>query len=236
MNISYGIIAVHLPEPMTDPMVLLVHKKATLHFVSFVRGYYPLGEQFQTFRMFTMMTEEEKTLIRTKTFEELWQICMGNHGTDYQKNLAKRMYDQTRLDSYYDQYLTAPSIYENPEWEFPKGRKHRHETELNTALREFSEETGISLRELTPSRIPVIRETIIGTNMQKYTNSYYVYYIKRQDAIKDFKPNAEMQAAKWVPLSELINDFNSHFRPYYAERKTLLQTLSSELKLCQVAP
>jgi 8-oxo-dGTP pyrophosphatase MutT (NUDIX family) len=38
--------------------------------------------------------------------------------------------------------------YEHPEWEFPKGRKNKDESDIECALREFEEETGINRDKL----------------------------------------------------------------------------------------
>jgi len=40
-----------------------------------------------------------------------------------------------------------PTIWEEPEWEFPKGRRKRDETEMICAIREFQEETNIDPSE-----------------------------------------------------------------------------------------
>jgi hypothetical protein len=51
------------------------------------------------------------------------------------------------------------------EWEFPKGRRNFKEKDLDCALREFEEETGISTSKikLIENVLP-IEETFIGTN------------------------------------------------------------------------
>ena len=38
--------------------------------------------------------------------------------------------------------------WDEPEWGFPKGRRNFNETDLNCALREFNEETGINMKSI----------------------------------------------------------------------------------------
>ena len=65
--------------------------------------------------------------------------------------------------------------YEHPEWEFPKGRKNKDEMDLECALREFEEETGISKDKLTIfDNIEPVYETINGSNGKQYKIIYYI--------------------------------------------------------------
>ena len=67
------------------------------------------------------------------------------------------------------------TIYTNPEWGVPKGRRQNKESDLKCALREFSEETGIAsnLIKIYKNVIP-LEETYIGLNGVEYKHTYFL--------------------------------------------------------------
>ena len=65
--------------------------------------------------------------------------------------------------------------YNTPEWGFPKGRKSKGESDLECAVREFTEETGYSQHDIKIlSNIKPIVENIIGTNGISYRHIYFL--------------------------------------------------------------
>ena len=64
------------------------------------------------------------------------------------------------------------------EWEFPKGRRNYKEKDLDCALREFEEETGISASKLNIiENVLPFEETFIGTNHKSYKHKYFLAYL-----------------------------------------------------------
>ena len=78
--------------------------------------------------------------------------------------------------SYYkDEFLTLNDLieesskyerWEEPEWGFPKGRRNYQEKDYDCAMREFTEETGLS--------------SAIVNNIQNITPYYSYYKIKKR--------------------------------------------------------
>lgn len=64
-------------------------------------------------------------------------------------------------------------LYNNPEWVLPKGRRNHEESNLETAIREFYEETDIDSINIFKNIIP-LDEKITTLNNKEYKNVYYL--------------------------------------------------------------
>lgn len=75
---------------------------------------------------------------------------------------------------------TITRLYNNPEWGIPKGKRQLQETDLQCAIREFCEETGIQPSDLKIFKncIP-LEEIYIGINGIKYRHVYFIGEIIR---------------------------------------------------------
>jgi 8-oxo-dGTP pyrophosphatase MutT (NUDIX family) len=92
-------------------------------------------------------------------------------------------------------------------WEIPKGRRNSHETQLDCAIREFEEETGVGISsycimfDIKPITIKYISD---GT---MYIHNYYTTYASKPFEISDnFEINprlAEVGGIKWMCLDEI---------------------------------
>ena len=68
-------------------------------------------------------------------------------------------------------------VYETPEWEFPKGRRSSHETNMKCAIREFEEETDVSKNEYTLlDNVSPLTEEFIGSNGVRYKHIIFAFY------------------------------------------------------------
>ena len=73
--------------------------------------------------------------------------------------------------------LNFTHIYTSTEWLFPKGKKQHNESNLQTASREFYEETNIPISKLHITN-KILTENYIATNGIQYTNHYYIAFLK----------------------------------------------------------
>ena len=70
------------------------------------------------------------------------------------------------------------------EWEFPKGRRNYKEKDLECALREFEEETGILSSKLSViENVLPFEEIFIGSNHKSYKHKYFLAYANEKDTI-----------------------------------------------------
>lgn len=95
----------------------------------------------------------------------------------------------------------------NLSWEIPKGRKHKKETRIDCAVREFKEETGFGIKNYTLLfDVRPINEIFVNMGI-KYIHNYYMAF-----AHSDFIPKntfcsgenmCEVDSVKWVSIEEL---------------------------------
>ncbi len=84
-------------------------------------------------------------------------------------------------------------------WSFPKGHVEGDETEVETAMREIKEETGIDV-----IIDPTFRE-IVSYSPKKDTNKIVVYFIARAKNT-DYRPQEdEIAEIRWVELGRICS-------------------------------
>jgi 8-oxo-dGTP pyrophosphatase MutT (NUDIX family) len=212
---SYGIICCRSNK--SGAQILMVKKATTYHFCEFVAGHYKFYNEQHLKRLFNNMTYYEKMDILSLKFPNLWyRIYMEspehNKGiwiTAYIKK--KSMFELAFLQDGGDklQRLISNSINGDTPWEFPKGRKdnEQKETDLETAIREFTEETGITgdkYKILWHIKPYVETYTDFGTTYQnKY---YYVQAIGDWDPVYKFydkRQISEVSTVRWISINDI---------------------------------
>jgi 8-oxo-dGTP pyrophosphatase MutT (NUDIX family) len=116
------------------------------------------------------------------------------------------------------------------EWEFPKGRRNFLEKDLDCALREFEEETGIQKKDLTIiENIVPFEEIFIGSNHKSYKHKYFLAFMDTNQA----KPislynyqQSEVSKIEWKSLDECLESI----RPYNLEKKQLIININKVLQ------
>jgi 8-oxo-dGTP pyrophosphatase MutT (NUDIX family) len=81
------------------------------------------------------------------------------------------------------------------DWSLPKGKRRRHETALECALREVREETG--LRCTAEDELPAARYT------DRKGRTRRVRYWAMQALRGEFRPNDEVDEVRWTPLGRV---------------------------------
>jgi 8-oxo-dGTP pyrophosphatase MutT (NUDIX family) len=205
---------------------LLIQRKDSLSFVEFIRGKYnPYEEEYLT-RLLRGMTKNEQNNILSKSFDELWQSvwgessCIKSHKNDYDSSEKKFSIIKDKLP---ELISTNESKWVEPEWGFPKGRRNPHETDLNCAIREFQEETGLRRNDFTiiQNTYP-ISETFFGSNQVHYCHKYYIAICNKSVEVEMNMDNPHMAreigAIQWCSLDEAI----SKIRPDNVEKREIL--------------
>lgn len=205
---------------------LLIKRKDSLAFVEFIRGKYNPYEEEYLGRLLRGMTQNEQTSILTKTFDELWQSVWGesssvkSHKNDYDTSEKKFAIICDRLSTL---IKNNSSKWVEPEWGFPKGRRNPHESDINCAIREFQEETGLKRQDFTiiQNTYP-ISETFFGSNQVHYCHKYYIAICNKSVEVEMNMDNPHMAreigAIEWCSLDEAI----SKIRPDNVEKREIL--------------
>lgn len=235
---SYGIICFRRKE--NNLQILMVKKSTTYHFCEFVAGHYRKQNDQHIIKLFNNMTYHEKMDILSMDFSNMWyRIYRENpnkvffHGS---KNIwagsylkKKNKFEETFLrDSGLKlRKLVSNSCNVDTPWEFPKGRRDetKKEGDVETAIREFYEETGIKDSQyilLWHIKPYVETYTDFGTT---YQNIYYF-----ANAIDTWEPEfkfydkqqiSEVSAVRWISKHDL-----SHMKLEEITYKRLLNSFN----------
>ncbi len=222
---SYGLICCR-KHPKNGVQIVLVRKPLTYHFNEFVSGHYQKNNEAHLKKLFNNMTFHEKVDILSLKFDLMWyRIYKINPDQLFirKNNIGMYMSKQyTRWKTKFEtsflhdggcrlKKLMANTTNAETLWEIPKGRRQEDKDEewANAAIREFTEETGVSeekyklLLRLNPY---VETYSDFGTTYQNY------YYFA--EAIGEWEPSikfsdgmqiSEVSAVSWCSLSDIKN-------------------------------
>ena len=135
----------------------------------------------------------------------------------------------TKTDSYNLENLvdSTPSIWIEPEWGFPKGRRNYQEREYDCAVREFCEETGYKPEQLIALKnVQPVEEIFMGSNYKSYKHKYYVMCMKYEDTLLPRNVQAcEVSDSSWMTVSRCAQVM----RPYNIEKIRALKAVDDAL-------
>ena len=120
-----------------------------------------------------------------------------------------------------------------PEWEFPKGRRNKHETDIDCANREFKEETNFTNKDFEflfcKNIIIPLQEVFIGTNRVRYKHNYFISISLSNKKLSIKKENKnqsnEISDIKWFTYDEAL----LIIRHYSKEKIKLLTNLHQQI-------
>ena len=228
--LSCGILLMdqgRLPVNPESARVLMIRRKDSMSFAEFLRGKYDPTNVPYVETLMKNMTLKEQVAIATEPFETLWKNLWGDDrsSSDFQTS-KERFYSLDRMALMKDNL----SVYTEPEWGFPKGRRMRGETDLACAVREFTEETNIPREAYLLLNNIVLEETFTGLNGVRYKHIYYVGLLVRPDLVnltQKFTPmqRREISGIAWKTMTEAT----FLIRPHHVERRAMLAQLTSIL-------
>jgi 8-oxo-dGTP pyrophosphatase MutT (NUDIX family) len=207
-------------------------------FIDFIRGKYNTCNINQIQNIVNEMSNSEKERIVNKNFEQLWREMWGNFPSNYYKNeenscfkkfeyLKNGVQINNEVVKLFDIIKESNTNWEETEWEFPKGRKNNKEKDLECAIREFEEETGISRNYITiVENIIPFEETFIGTNHKAYKHKYFLAFTKDEFIDLNNFQKTEVSKLEWKNYNECINSI----RPYNLEKKKLITNINKVLQ------
>jgi 8-oxo-dGTP pyrophosphatase MutT (NUDIX family) len=184
------------------------------------------------------MSLSEKKRILTEPFLDLWNDMWGETTNSQYKN--EEITSSKKLDTIREgvvinnELITLKDIldksttnWDETEWEFPKGRRNYKEKDLECALREFKEETGILSCKITiVENILPFEEIFIGTNHKSYKHKYFLAYMsENEEPLTNFQVT-EVSKLEWKTLDECL----ASIRPYNLEKKGLITNINKVLQ------
>jgi len=236
---SFGIIVFRINNGVTE--YLMIRRKDTLGYIDFMRGKYSIYNKDYIMNMLKQMTEDEKLMLRNNDFDTLWKNLWGGISISNQYKseeiVSKEKFQQLcdgvlNKNDFYTLFdlLDESSdftIWKEPEWGFPKGRRNFQETDYECALREFSEETGYSIKKLrNVQNILPFEEIFTGSNYKSYKHKYYLMYMKYEDTtVQTNYQEDEVSKMSWKTYEECI----SSIRYYNLEKIRLITNIHNSL-------
>ena len=252
---SYGIILFKSSEQGLK--YLMIRRKDSFGYIDLLRGKYIQHNVEQLQNIFNEMSVEEREKIRTNNFETLWKQMWGNipQSSQYRSEelASQKKFDALRngiqicntndatnainvinatntvsLETLINGCTTR---WTETEWEFPKGRRNFQEKDLDCALREFEEETGICKKDLTViENVVPFEEMFIGSNHKSYKHKYFLAYMdttKQSETISLYNyQKSEVSKIEWKSLEECLESI----RPYNLEKKQLIINIDKVLQ------
>lgn len=222
----------NISKYMNNIKFLLIQRRHSIGFMDFIRGKYKIDNIEQINNLFQYMHQNEINLIKTLSFEELWNEIWNND--EHKINSIKKDFitakekfmdlkTSTKLDLNLDFYLNnIEPLYSFLEWGYPKGRKDKNETTLDCAIREFYEETNIDITKIKIiNEIEPIEENLIGTNGIPYRHIYYIAETKENINLNNNNNNNEIGNLGFFTYDEAQN----LLRDYHIEKKQILEQI-----------
>jgi len=194
--------------------ILMIRRRHSLNYVQFIRGKYDLNNKENLNKLFQLMTIDENDLISNNSFDFLWkELWKNNSENDNYKReyiTSEKKFNILKLRSFYN-LLLKKSIYQEPEWEFPKGKKNFNEDNLSCAKREFIEETNIDINKLNIfQNISCIEEKYKGTNNRFYKHIYYIATPQEPFELNPIEHIYEVGDIQWLSITESLNKIRQY--------------------------
>jgi 8-oxo-dGTP pyrophosphatase MutT (NUDIX family) len=196
-----------------------------------MRGKYELRDEEAIQTLVDQMTLAERVRLLTRPFGELWRELWNGpasrrYHAEYEQARAK--FDILRAGSGGRRGLASyceasPTVWTEPEWGFPKGRRSSTETEIACALRETWEEAGVRPGDLRVLPGEPLLEEFRGSNGICYRHRYWIAEAAPGLEVRVDPGNADQQRevgdVRWCQLEEA----QRLIRPYNTEKRAVLQ-------------
>jgi ADP-ribose pyrophosphatase YjhB (NUDIX family) len=235
---SYGIIVFRTSDKDKGAEYLMIRRKDSFGYIDFLRGKYSPYNIEQIQIIIDQMSIHEKQNLLNETFDTLWLQMWGNIASNQYK--SEEIASQKKFETIKkglligDKMISLKDIIENSktnwcetEWEFPKGRRNYQEKDLDCALREFEEETGISKNSIViVENVLPFEESFIGTNHKSYKHKYFLAFMNKSNHFLQNFQKSEVSKMEWKSIENCIESI----RPYNLEKKQLISNINKVLE------
>jgi ADP-ribose pyrophosphatase YjhB (NUDIX family) len=232
--LSYGVICIN------DGKVLMIRRKDSLSYIEFLRGKYEIDDHVYITKLLNGCSIQERNNLKKLTFNELWEklwfIQDGVIKPQTERMLKEYKQSKSKLETLQNTHLfrlleECEGSYTEPEWEFPKGRRSNHESNMKCAIREFQEETDLSDKEYTLlDNVNPLSEEYIGSNGVRYKHIYYLAFYKGNRGLSinsdKFEQFSEIGDISWLTIDEC----SKRLRKEQSSKQTILQQIDEFTK------
>lgn len=224
---SYGLVV----YCQATSRVLIYSRRDSIEYIVLLRG---IWKDFTQARFYlSHLRKEELERMRTHTFDELWADLWVTSRTASPRE-RERWNRLMENEEFRSELMSLDETEPFSSWGFPKGRKNSGEAPVAAALREFTEETSLSLPLLLLRRS--LYERFTGSDGKWYSTKYFLALTPEEppapepmtlpgDRIRTTTLSSEASGVEWVTLEEAA--------PLLSEtHRTILRRA---LEICQVS-
>jgi 8-oxo-dGTP pyrophosphatase MutT (NUDIX family) len=234
---SFGIICYKIEDNVIK--YLMIQRKDSLSFMEFIRGKYNVADILYLRQLISAMTLNEKNLLAKKPFDDIWNYVWYQNNTSNIKHTTEYLESKHKFE-----YLISNNILQNifnniiqnaeqeQEWGFPKGRRKLKEADIDCAIREFCEETRLTVDDINILKdILPFEEIFFGTNNVLYKHTYYLAKINNNnvDLVIDemcLEQVKEVRALNWFTFEDVL----LHIKLYNIERHQIINKVHQVIK------
>ena len=233
---SYGIIVFR--HSLNGLQFLMIRRKDSFGYIDLIRGKYSPYNIYQIQNIVNEMSNEEKLRIITEPFNLLWSKMWGETPCSQYKNeeqISSKKFALIKEGASINNIIinltdivnNSKTNWNETEWEFPKGRRNYKEKDLECALREFEEETGILQSKITiVENVLPFEELFIGTNHKSYKHKFFLAYMNEPEECLNNFQKSEVSKLEWKIIDECLEAI----RPYNLEKKNLITNINKVLE------
>lgn len=242
-------------ESKNNLKFLLIMRKHTLGYMEFIKGRYNLQNVSQIRYLFEQMTQIEKKRISDHKddydflWNDLWSASNDETSPDsptektVKNNVFKNPDYDTGKGNFEKLKNNTPinlinfiektkTLYDCPEWGFPKGRRIRrsgNESDIECAKREFMEETGYTEKDYVLfSNIHPIVENIHGSDGVRYRHIYYVAFLN-----SDVQPSRTTRVSQLYEIGNIglfnVEEALGKIREHHSDRRKIVYNICSNI-------
>jgi 8-oxo-dGTP pyrophosphatase MutT (NUDIX family) len=226
--LSCGIMLIDkptLPVSSKDTSILMIRRKDSMSFAEFMRGKYDVNNEEYIARLVSNMTIREQASMVCQPFDVLWKQLWGDDRSSPDYAISKEKFEKLDRSLLLTKYLSS---YTEPEWGFPKGKRIRGETDLDCAIREFTEETNIPRESYMVFKNILLEETFTGLNNIQYRHVYFVALLKKPELVNITQKFTLMQRREISGIGwKTFDEAERLIRPHHTERLNMLLQLKS---------
>lgn len=235
--LSCGLALINQPKLPVDTdsvQILMIRRKDSMSFAEFMRGKYDPTDAEYVGRLFANMTLQEQTAIVCEPFDTLWRQLWGDDHSSPEYMFSRDRFAQVNKD---EMMRVNLSVFKEPEWGFPKGRRIRCESDLECAIREFNEETNVPREAYTTLKDIRLEETFVGLNGVRYRHVYFVALLTAPELVNvgqkmTYMQRREISGIGWKTFEEC----RGYIRPHHVEREAMVEVMENIVKTYESTP
>ena len=207
---------------------LLIQRKHSYSYVEFIRGKYDKNNCDSFQKLLILMTLNEIEKIINNEFEilwnDLWQKTSKHKSFQKEFEISQKKFKYIKENYNILDFIILKILYDTPEWGFPKGRRDKNEKNLDCAVREFKEETGLDSKNyLILNRLNTIEETTIGLENSVFKLVYYIGLSFNENKLEMLSEHQKYEIGdiKWLTYEEII----PKIRDYYDDKIKIIHKI-----------